>query len=423
MPIPHRQWLALPFLAAAAMLAGCVKPPAPAVKAAVPDVLFEPATQRPVTDYEDFTGRTEGYKVVDVRPEVTGKLKSIFFKDGEFVTAGARLFEIDDVLYRSSFKKAEADVEKSKADISNWKAQIQLARAELKRAEIAAKENAGAQTDVDKAQATLNVNTAQLAAAEASRNAADANLETARTQLGYTRIHATYTGRISRRMVDPGNIVKANETILTRLVVLNPIYVSFDIDERTVLMFRKMIAEGKITSSRDRQLVVKVGLADEDGFSREATLTFADNQLDLNTGTLRFRAEMDNEFLQFGPLPAIVGNAAAQGAAHKGLTMLSPGMFVRVRLPVGKEHPGVLIPEEALGSDQGQRFVYVLNDKDEAVYRRVKLGPQEGKHRVIDEGLKTGERVIVTGLQRVRAGMKVNPKHRSQESASGDPKK
>lgn len=413
MPFSSRLLSFVPVLAAATVLAGCVKPPAPAVKAAVPDVFFEKPKLLPVTDYEDFTGRTEGFKVVDVRPEVTGKLKSIFFKDGDFVTAGAPLFEIDDVLFQSATKKAEADVEKSKADILNWKAQIQLAKAELKRAEIAARENAGAQTDVDRAKATLDVNTAQLAAAEASKSAAEANLKTAQTQLGYTRIHAEYTGRISRRMVDPGNIVKANETILTRLVVLNPIYVSFDIDERTVLMFRKMIAEGKISSSRDRQLIVKVGLADEDGFSREAPLTFADNQLDLNTGTLRFRAEMENPSLQFGPLPAVVGSAAALGAAQKGLTLLSPGMFVRVRLPVGKEHPGVLIPEEALGSDQGQRYVYVLNENDEAMYRRVKLGPQEGKFRVIDEGLGPNERVIVTGLQRVRAGMKVNPRDRS----------
>lgn len=391
-------------------IAGCAKPVAPALKPAPPDVFVEVPISRGVTDYEDFTGRTEAYRMVDVRPEITGRLKSVYFRDGEFVTAGAALFDIEDELYRAATKKVSADLEKSKADISNWKAQILLAKAELRRAAKAAEESAAAQTDVDKARATLDVNTAQLAASEAQKDAASAAVDTANIQLSYTKIAAPYTGRISRHMVDPGNVVKANDTVLTRLVVLDPIYVSFDIDERTVLMFRKLIAAGKITSSRDARLDVLIGLADEEGHSFSAPLTFADNQLDLNTGTLRFRAEMKNPSLQFAPLPALVGSAAAVGAEQKGLNLLSPGMFVRVRLPVGKEHPGMLIPEEALGSDQGQRFVYVVNEKDEAIYRRVKLGPQDGKLRVIDEGLAAGERIIVSGLQRVRAGMKVNPK-------------
>jgi multidrug efflux system membrane fusion protein len=409
-PLRLRALAFVPLLAAAAIIAGCAKPQPAAVKSGPPDVLVETPTVRPVTDYEDFTGRTEGYKVVEVRPEVTGKLRHINFRDGDFVTAGDPLFEIDDVLFKAAVKKAEADVEKAKADISNWKAQILLAKAELRRAEKAAESSAAAQTDVDKARATLDVNTAQLSASMAAKDAAEAALDTARIQLGYTTIFASHSGRIGRRLVDEGNILKANETLLTRLIVLDPIYITFDIDERTVLMFRKLIAAGKIASSRDRKLEVLVGLADEEGYSFHATLTFADNQLDLNTGTLRFRAEMPNLPLQFGPLPAIVGSPAAVGAEQKGLRLLSPGMFVRVRLPVGKEHPGVLIPEEALGSDQGQRFVYVVNEKDEAIYRRVKLGPQEGKYRVIDEGLSTNERVIVSGLQRVRANAKVNPK-------------
>lgn len=404
---------AFAFLVSAMLLAGCVKPPAPAVKAADPDVIIETAQSRPVTDYEDFTGRTEAFKVVDVRPEVTGKLKRVNFKDGEFVSTGAPLFEIDDVLFKAAVKKAEADVEKANADILNWKAQIALAKAELKRVEIAFMNTAASQTDLDKAKATLDVNMAQLGASSASLDATKANLQTAQTQWGYTTIVAPHAGRISRRMVDEGNIVKENDTILTRLVVLDPIYISFDIDERTVLMFRKLIGKGMITSSRDRKLMVQVGLADEEDFPREAELTFADNQLDLNTGTLRFRAEMRNKPLQFGPLPALIGEAASFAVEQKGLRLLSPGMFVRVRLPVGSEHPGVLIPEESLGSDQGQRFVYVVNDKNEAEMRRVKVGPQDGKYRVIDEGLKAGEKIIVSGLQRVRPGAKVNPKAKS----------
>jgi multidrug efflux system membrane fusion protein len=175
-------------------------------------------------------------------------------------------------------------------------------------------------------------------------------------------------------------------------------------------MFRKLLAAGKIASARETRVEVLVGLSDEEGYPHQAPIVFSDNQLDLNTGTLRIRAEMDNPSLQLRPFQLVMGFAAAEAVEHKTTKLLSPGMFVRVRMPVGKAHPGVLIPEEALGSDQGLRYVYVINDKGEADYRRVKLGPQEGPLRVIDEGLKTGERVIVSGLQRVRDKAKVNAK-------------
>ncbi len=407
--LPRRAYLLVLFSGMAAV-AGCAKPPAPPVKAAVPDVLFVTPTTRGVTDYEDFTGRTEALQTVDIRPEITGRLKKQHFRDGQFVTKGDLLFEIEDELFMAASKKMLADLAKADADILNWKAQIQLAIAELKRAKRAAEGSAVAQTDVDKAQATLDVNRAQLIASEAMLDAAKAALNTAAIQLSYTRIRAPFTGRISRRMVDTGNIVKANETVLTRLVDLDHVYISFDIDERSVLMFRKLLAAGKIASARETRVEVLVGLSDEEGYPHQAPIVFSDNQLDLNTGTLRIRAEMDNPSLQLRPFQLVMGFAAAEAVEHKTTKLLSPGMFVRVRMPVGKAHPGVLIPEEALGSDQGLRYVYVINDKGEADYRRVKLGPQEGPLRVIDEGLKTGERVIVSGLQRVRDKTKVNAK-------------
>ncbi|HYH65256.1 MAG TPA: efflux RND transporter periplasmic adaptor subunit, partial [Urbifossiella sp.] len=205
-------------------------------------------------------------------------------------------------------------------------------------------------------------------------------------------------------------VVKENETVLTRLVVLDPIYVVFDIDERTLLRIRRLIADGRIPSARESPISVRVGLADEEGYSFTAPLTFADNTLDAGTGTLRFRGEMRNPSLQRTGLPAVVGAAAATGADVNAPRLLSPGMFVRVRFPVGREHPAVLIPEEAVGADQGQRFVFVLNDQDEAQYRRVTLGAQEGRLRVVEDGVRPGDRVVVSGLQRVRAGLKVNPR-------------
>jgi multidrug efflux system membrane fusion protein len=396
-PSPTRAVFAVGLIAAATTLAGCVKPTPPLVKSGTPDVLVERPTVRPVTDYEDFTGRTEAYRAVNIVPQVTGKLTVLHFKDGQFVSAGDPLFDIDEHLFAAQRDGARAN--------------LQLATAEKAKTSsvIAADEYAKSE--------------AEYKAAVATEQVARFDLEKAETTLSYTRIRAEYTGRISRRMVDRGNIVKENETVLTRLVVLDPIYVSFDVDERTVIWFRKQIAAGRLASSRDARLDVLVGLADEDGYSRSATLTFADNQLDLNTGTLRMRAEMYNPSLQFGPLPGVVGAAAALAVEQKGLKLLSPGMFVRVRLPVGKEHPGLMIPEEALGSDQGLRFVYVLDPEDKAVYRRVKLGPQikvqvgaqEKTYQVIDEGLSPTDRVIVSGLQRVRPGLKVKPKNSGQK--------
>lgn len=398
------------LLAGMALLAGCAKPPAATVKAPPPDVLFVTPTIREVTDYEDFTGRTESFRVVDIRPEVTGRLRDLYFKDGQFVTEGDLLFQIEDELYVAAAKKAAADLTKAKADILNWEAQIKLAEAELKRAKRAAEGNAVAQTDVDKAEATLASDKAQLQATEAMLEAAKAAKKTADTMLSYTQIHAQFTGKISRRMVDPGNILKANETVLTRLVDLDQIYIAFDIDERSVLTFRKLLSQGKMISARETRVEVLVGLSDEEGYPHRAPIVFSDNQLDLNTGTLRIRAQMDNPSLLSRPFPAVVGMPAATAVKHKINKLLSPGMFVRVRMPIGKPHPGVLIPEEGLGSDQGLRYLYVINDAGEAQYRRVKLGPQEGPLRVIDEGLQAGERVIVSGLQRVRDKMKVNAK-------------
>ncbi|MBX9580203.1 MAG: efflux RND transporter periplasmic adaptor subunit [Gemmataceae bacterium] len=397
------------FLAAAAALAGCAKPQPPLVKALPPDVVVEYPTARGVTDFEDFTGHTEAYRVVEVRPQVTGLLEKVYFKDGDFVNAGDRLFDIDDDYLQAQRDGAEAarNLARAKRDL----AKTLLATAEKARtgSALGADEYAKARAEYE---ATI-----------AAEKVAEFDLKKAETTLGYTKIAAPYTGRLGRRMVDPGAVVKENDTALTRLVVVDPIYVSFDIDERTLLRVRRLIAGGKVTSARDARLDVQVGLADEDGFSFAAPLTFADNQLDPNTGTLRLRAEMPNPSLQHHALPAVVGAAAASEADLRGLKLLSPGMFVRVRLPVGREHPGLLIPEEAIGSDQGQRFVYVLNDKDEAVYRRVRLGPQEGRLRVIEpadkegEGVKPTDRVVVSGLQRVRPGSKVNPRGGGQPAA------
>lgn len=407
--MPHRLLAFATLLAAAAALAGCAKPQPPLVKPAAPDVTVEYPVARGVTDFEDFTGHTEAYEAIPVRPQVTGLLDKVYFKDGAFVNAGDRLFDIDATYFQAQRDGAEASRRLAVA-------KKDLAKALLTTAEKARDQSVLAADEYAKTKAEFE-------AAAAAEKVAEYEVKKADTTLGYTKVTARFTGRLGKRMVDPGTVVKENDTILTRLVAVDPIKVSFDIDERTLLRVRRLIAGGKVASAREARLEVQVGLADDDGFSFRAPLTFANNELDPNTGTLRLQAEMPNPGLQSVYLPAVIGAAAATEIEAKGLKLLSPGMFVRVRLPVGREHPGLLVPEEAIGSDQGQRYVYVVNDKDEAVYRRVRLGPQEGKYRVVEDGVAPTDRVVVSGLQRVRPGSKVNAKMQGQGAGGKGPAK
>ena len=176
-------------------------------------------------------------------------------------------------------------------------------------------------------------------------------------------------------------------------------------------IIRRLLSEGKIASTREANLIVLVGLADEEGYSFSAHMTFFDNALDQNTGTLRVRAEMDNPGIQpMAGLPAVIGTAAVIGFEQKGLKLLSPKTFLRVRLPVGTPRQGLLVPEEALVANQGEKLLYVVNPANEVQERRVKLGPMEGTLRVIETGITATDRVITKGQQRVRPGVQVNPK-------------
>jgi multidrug efflux system membrane fusion protein len=235
----------------------------------------------------------------------------------------------------------------------------------------------------------------ELAEAEADIGSATAALELAEANLNFTRIAAPFDGRLSKRLVDPGNLVKADETPLTTIVALDPIYAAFDVDERTVMWFRNMINKGEIKSSREEPRYVQIGLAgDEDRFPLTGQIIFTDNQIDPNTGTLRVRALLRNPRLPREPW-----------------YLLSPGQFIRVRLPIGNPRSALLVPEKAIGTDQGQKFLYLVNEKDEVERRNVRVGQQYGPLRVIeDQVLKPSDRIIMEGLLRVRPGVKVNPK-------------
>ncbi len=357
-----------------AVSAGCHKtaaaPPAPKP----PEVFIAQPVVRTITDFEETTGRLAPVKYIDLRARVGGYLDSVDFTDGEDVKEGQKLFQIDPRPFQAALAQARANVKQLETRHQRTKRQEErLVR--LKEQKVTTAEE-------------LELTKYERMEIEAELEAARAAVQMAELNLEYTLIKSPITGRISRRMVDPGNLIKIDDTPLATIVALDPLYAYFDIDERTVLQLRRLIAEGKLTSPQDKAIPVQLALADEDeDFSLTGVINFEDNQLSGTTGTLRLRADIDN--------------------SHK---LLSPGMFVRIRVPIGEPHEAVLIQEEALGSDQGQRFVYILNGDDEVEYRRIKTGRLYEGFRVVETGLTTENRVIVKGLQRVRPGLKVTPK-------------
>lgn len=338
-----------------------------------PEVFVTTPVVQPVTNYEDFTGRTDAAAAVEVRARVTGHLQKILFKDGADVQAGELLFTIDPALYQAAFDKAKASLALAEA---------RLARVSKDYARIT---ELASRTAVS--QGELDLIAGDKAEAEASVGVAQADLRLAKENLNYTEIRAPFAGRISRRLLDVGNLVTADVTVLTTIVTLDPIQAYFDVDERTLLRLRRLVRNGSLPMAADGQARVQIGLADEDSYSLTGVVDFVDNQLDPGTGTLRVRAEVANPY-------------------H----LLSPGLFVRIRFPTSVPHEAILVPEQAIGTDQGQKFVYVVNAESKVVYRSVKLGQLFDDLRVVEEGVQPQDRIIVSGIQRVRPGVKVQPK-------------
>lgn len=351
-------------------LAGCGQTVASAPPPKPPEVFIASPVEEVVTETEEFTGRTMAVSTVDIRARVTGYLDQVKFVDGADVKAGDVLAEVDPRSYKAEVEKAIAATSQAKARLERYSRALTRARQLIEKKTITQEAFEVSESDHREALATLD-------AAVASQDAAELNL-------AFTKITAPIDGQISRRLVDPGNLVKADDTPLATIVSLNKIHAYFDVDERTVLRIRRLIQQGKMKSARDSETKVRIGLADEEDFPLEGTVNFIDNQVDATTGTLRLRAVIDNQY-----------------------RFLSPGMFVRVQVPIGAPHPAMLIREEALGADQGQRYVYVVSDKDEIAYRRVKVGMSRGNRRVIEGDVSLEDRIVVSGLQRVRPGVKV----------------
>jgi multidrug efflux system membrane fusion protein len=328
----------------------------------LPEVDVATVLDKTVTDWQEYSGRLEAIDKVDIRPQVSGTIVSVNFKDGALVKKGDVLFVIDPRPYA-------AEVDRAEAQLAAAKARDGYAQTDWQRAQRLIQDNAIAKRDFDEK---------KNAAAEAAANvkAAEAALETARINLGYTKIVAPVSGRVSRAEVTLGNVVSAGASSvpLTTLVSVSPIYASFDVDEQTYL---KYIGRARTGTS----VPVELGLADESGYSRSGTIASVDNRLDTSSSTIRVRARFDN----------------ADGT-------LVPGLYARVKVGGGAPHRALLIDEAAIGTDQDKKYVLVVDGEGHVSYRNVTLGQLHGNLRVIAAGLKDGERIVVRGLQRVRPG-------------------
>jgi len=345
------------------------KPPPPSVAVSHPLV-------QTVVEWDEYTARLSAIDSVDVRARVSGYLQSIHFADGTVVAAGALLFVIDPRPY-------EAVLNRAKADLTLAEARLDLARKDLVRAQFLVKSRAISQEEADTRAAQVNQAAASVAGAKAAVDASALDVE-------FTRVTAPIGGRVSRHQITVGNLIigggTSNATLLTSIVSLDPIYAYFDVDEQAYLKYARLNLAGQRPSSREVQNPVEIGVADEANFPHRGWMDFVDNQLDPNTGTLLGRAVVSNHDLLF-----------------------SPGQFVRLRLAGSGRYEAVLAPDEAIGTDQSQRFVWVIDGENKAQYRTVTVGPlYEGK-RIVREGLAAGDRIVVGGVQRVRPGLVVQP--------------
>lgn len=338
---------------------------APAAAAPTATVDVAEVASRAVTEWQQYSGRLEAVERVEIHPQVSGILTAVHFKDGSLVKKGELLFTIDP-------RPFAAEVARAEAQLAAMDARVAYTASDLARGERLLAENAIARRDFDEKQNAAREAKANLQAAEAA-------LKLARLNLEYTRITAPIAGRVSRAEITVGNLVApGNGPALTSLVSADRIYAAFDVDEQSYLKV--------VNGSQGKALPIHLGLADDEGYSLEGKLSSVDNRLDSSSGTIRLRALIDNP----------------DGK-------LLPGLYARIRLGAASQREVLLIDEKAVGTDQARRFVLVVGEGNQTAYREVQLGSIQDGLRVVESGLKAGERIVVNGLQRVRPGDPVTP--------------
>jgi RND family efflux transporter MFP subunit len=400
------------------------QPPAPET----PVVPVSRPVERQVTDYVDFTGRTDAVQSVNVVARVTGYLVKMPFQEGADVSAGDLLFQIDPQPY-------EAQVRLGEAQVATSEAQLEFAQQNYTRVKGLSKDNGVSQQEYDQYKAAQDQALAQLKAAKA-------NLDIYKLNLQYTRVASPIDGQVSRYFLTLGNLINQDQTLLTTVVSLDPLYAYFDVDQRTLLRIRKAINDGRLPSRRATppetpealagrtlaafgflpvsgpssvtsalavaalptltappQIPVFLGMPGENSYPIKGYINFSNNQLNPSTGSIVVRGVFPN------PKPP------------HGVRVMAPGMFVRVRLPLGPPHPALLVIDRAIQSDQGQKFIYVVNAQNKAEYRPVVVGAlQDDGLRVVTSGLSATDRVVVGALQQLRPNMDVKTEETAMPS-------
>lgn len=358
--------------AAVVALAGCedkntfVAPPPPKVDVATP-------VQRPVTRYVEATGNTAPIKSVDLVARVQGFLQSQDYQDGTFVKQGTQLFTIEPETYKLKLDQAQAAEAGAQASLKQAEADFRRQSELVQRQAVS--------------QATLDTSTSTRDNAQASLQQAQANTRIAEVNYGYTKVSAPFDGIVSAHMVSIGELVGVSSpTQLATIVAMDPIYVNFTVNEQDVLRIRAEAARRGLTAADLKQFPIEIGLQTETGYPHEGHLDYVAPTLNSSTGTLAVRGLVPND-----------------------KRVLLPGYFVRVRVPFTQERDALLVPDTALGSDQGGRYLLVVGADNIVEQRKVQIGPVDNGLRVIEGGLKPDDRVVIAGLLRVIPGQKIDP--------------
>jgi membrane fusion protein, multidrug efflux system len=378
-----------------ASVAGCKgksPQPGPRQKPVAPVSL---PVSREVTDFVDFTGRTQAINSVNIVARATGYLVKEPFKEGSDVKKDDLLFEIDPRPYKAQYDQAEGQV-------NLYKAQVKLARATLARDLELQRLTPGAispqQVDQDRA---------ALEQADAEVKAAQANLEVYNLNLGFCKVTSPIDGQVSRYYITLGNLVTQDQTLLTTVVSLDPMYAYCDVDEPTVLRVREAINEGKIRPYNIGHIPVLMGLQGEPGYPRKGNIDFVNNQLNPSTGSILVRGVFDN------PLPS----GGSPGTKRR---ILSPGMFVRIRLPIGQPHQALLVIDSCISSDQDRKYVWVADKEGNVTRHDITTGDlQPDGLRVVLTGLKADDLVVVGALQQMNPKVQVQLEQHTMQELTG----
>lgn len=369
--IRWRAALALSISISVAVLAsGCSSHAAPQGGMPAPEVSVAKVLVQPVRQWDEFTGRVAAVETVELRPRVSGYVDKLAYTEGQQVAKGDLLFVIDQRPYRAALAHARADLARARSE-------AQLAKSQARRAEALIAVNAISREEAD-------TRTAAVAQADAAMRAAEAAVTSAELDLQFTEVRSPIAGRTGRAMITVGNLARADTTLLTTVVSLDPMYVDFESDERSFLGYQALARSGERAELSN---AVRVGLANEEGYPHLGKVDFIDNGVDATTGTIHARAVLPNK----------------DGS-------LTPGLFARVQLEGAAEAEALLIDNKAVLTDQDRKYVYVLGPNNTAVRKDIVPGRLMDDLRVVASGLNPDDQVIVRGIQKVFfPGMPVQP--------------